>query len=703
MRPFSLLLMMLLLTFASSAWAQKQVYIPSFITRERMDLNNPESQWCYCRSMETENFIVFWEPGFGSNPSTASGSYQVNMTSLLDVAEKSYAYMIDSLKFAIRGQSVTDNYKMMIFLLYSTEWAAYGSGQDDRVGTLHVNPAAARSNTVLAHEIGHCFQYITGCDTNGGYRYGFGPNRSGGNGFWEQCAQWMSFKVYPESQFGDGYFRQYLTSNHLHIIHETPRYANYFIQDYWAFKRGKDYVGRLWRESRSPEDPVETYKRISGISQQQFNDEIYEHAARLTTWDLPEIRSLGQRHINSRDQVRMSQNNGFWRVDPAVCIENYGYNSIKLNAPSEATEVTVRFQGLAGTAGYRALNVDQGGWRFGFVALLENGTRVYSDMGTAEVTNGTNPEKTLSFMCPDKCVSLWLVVSGAPKSHWRHAWDDDNSNDEHWPYQVQFTNTDLLGNFTNPIHDVTLTYDLMMDPMSAYTATPVALNTSRISQAFAMAPDNIARALGGTIIYNAVNPDGSLNATSTANAPGHWYNRSGAVTGWGNDAYVYSELNLNTFTANIGQYPNRCQPGDAFTIRQALVYTQSPGNTARVTLVFNIRIKSDQPDCNGVPGGSADYDACGQCAGGNTGIVPVTDPDNCLITAIIRPEATRVNIYPNPTRGELYLDKEENWILLDMLGTELLRGSGNTISLHPFNPGIYLVKINNQIHKAIKE
>ncbi len=703
MRPFSLLLM-LLLTFASSAWAQKQVYIPSFITRERMDLNDPNSQWCYCRSMETENFIVFWEPGFGSNPSTASGSYQVNMTSLLDVAEKSYAYMIDSLGFAVRGQSVTDNYKMMIFLLYSTEWAAYGSGQDDRVGTLHVNPAAARVNTVLSHEIGHCFQYITGCDTNGGYRYGFGPNRSGGNGFWEQCAQWMSFKVYPESQFGDGYFRQYLTSNHLHIIHETPRYANYFIQDYWAFKHGKDYVGRLWRESRSPEDPVETYKRISGISQQQFNDEIYEHAARLTTWDLPEIRSLGQPHINSRAQVRMSQNNGFWRVDPAVCIENYGYNSIKLNAPSEATEVTVRFQGLAGTAGYRALNVDQGGWRFGFVALLEDGTRVYSEMGTAEVAGGgANPDETLSFNCPDKCVSLWLVVSGAPKSHWKHAWDDDNSNDEHWPYQVQFTNTDLLGNFTNPIHDVTLTYDLMMDPMSAYTATPVALNTSRISQAFAMAPDNIARALGGTIIYNAVNPDGSLNATSTATVPGHWYNRSGAVTGWGNDAYVYSELNLNTFTANIGQYPDRCQPGDKFTIRQALVYTQSPGNTARVTLIFNIRIKSDQPDCNGVPGGSADYDACGQCAGGNTGVVPVTNPDNCLITAIIRPEATRVNIYPNPTRGELYLDKEESWILLDMLGTELLRGSGNTISLHPFNPGIYLVKINNQIYKAIKE
>ena len=697
-------ILLMSLAFVSSAWAQKQVYIPLFITREGMDLNNPESQWCYCRSMETENFVVFWEPGFGSNPSIASGSYQVNMTSLLEVAEKSYAYMIESLGFAVRGQSVTDRYKMMIFLLYSTEWAAYGSGQDNLVGTLHVNPAAARSNTVLAHEIGHCFQYITGCDTNGGYQYGFGPNQSGGNGFWEQCAQWMSFKVYPGSQFSDGYFREYLTSSYLHIIHETPRYANYFIQDYWAFKRGKDYVGRLWRESRSPEDPVETYKRISGISQQQFNDEIYEHAARLTTWDLPEILSLGQPHINSRVQVAMTNNNGFWRVNPAVCIENYGYNSIKLNAPSEATEVTVRFQGLAGTSGYRALNVDQGGWRFGFVALLENGTRVYSDMGTAEVSGGgTNPDRTLSFNCPDKCVGLWLVVSGAPKSHWRHAWDDDNTNDEHWPYQVQFVNTDLLGVFTNPIHDVTLTYNLTMDPMSAYTATPVALNTSRISQAFAMAPDNIARVLGNSVIYNAINPDGSLDPNSTAIHPGHWYNRSGAVINWGNEAYVYSELNLNTFTANIGQYPDRCQPGDVFTIRQALAYTQSPGNTARVTLVFNIRIKSDQPDCAGVPGGSAYPDVCGQCAGGSTGIAPVTDPRNCLITSVIQPENSGVSLYPNPTKGALYLDKEENWILLDMLGTELLRGSGTTISLDSFNPGVYLVKINNQIHKAIKE
>lgn len=292
-----------------------------FITRTGEDMNDPSSQWCYSRSRESENIVVFWEAGFGNDPSTAEGSYRVDMDNLMEVAEKSYSMYLDSLKFAIKGSSVTDDYKLMIFLLYSTDWAAYGSGQDDRVGSLHVNPAAANINTVVAHEIGHCFQYITGCDTDGGYRYGFGPNTRGGNGFWEQCANWMAFKVYPERQFTAGDFRNYIRSNHLHILHETPRYANYFLPDYWTYKRGKDFVGRLWRESRSPEDPVETYKRLNSLTQAQFNDEIYEHAARLATWDLPEIRSYGERYIDSRAQIQMTLGPDFraWWMALRIC------------------------------------------------------------------------------------------------------------------------------------------------------------------------------------------------------------------------------------------------------------------------------------------------------------------------------------------------------------------------------------------------
>jgi hypothetical protein len=411
-----------------------------------MDLNSSSSQWCYSRSAETDNIVIFWEAGFGSNPSTASGSYRVDMNSLTMVAEKSYSLYLDSLKFAIKGSSVTDKYKLMIFLLYSTEWSAYGSGQDNLVGSLHVNPAAANIAVVVAHEIGHCFQYITGCDGDGGYQYGYGANTQGGNGFWEQCANWMAFKVYPDKQFTEGDFSEYIKNNHLHIIHETPRYANYFLPDYWTYKHGKTFMGKLWRESRSPEDPVETYKRLNSISQAQFNDEMYEHASRLTSWDLPEIKPYGEKYIDRRAQVKMSlTSDKYWLVDPSVCIENYGYNSIKLNPPAQATDVFVQFKGNAGASGFRALKTDKGGWRYGFVALLKDGTRTYSDMGTANYESGKNPDKSLVFSCPDNCSKLWFVVSGAPQEHWRHAWDDNNTNDEHWPYLIQFKNTNLLG------------------------------------------------------------------------------------------------------------------------------------------------------------------------------------------------------------------------------------------------------------------
>jgi len=663
--------LLFLLTILTSAdlFAQKQIYIPSFITNVNMDLNNPNSQWCYCRSRQTDNIIVFWEAGFGNDPTNAASPYNVNLNTLLSVAEKSYSFYLDSLRFAIKGSSVTDKHKLMIFLPYTNEWTAYGSGQDNLVGTLHVNPAAARIDNVLAHEIGHCFEYITGCDTQGGYRYGFGPNASGGNGFWEQCAQWMAFKLYPQLQFTDGDFNNYIKSTHLHIIHEEPRYANYFIQDYWTFKRGKNFMGRLWRESRSPEDPIETYKRLNSLTQQQFNDDIYEQAARLTTWDIPAIKSYGTNYINRRAQVKMTlKPDNYWQSDSSVTIENYGYNCIKLNPPSVATTVSVDFKGLAGEAGYRALNVDKGGWRFGFVALLEDGTRVYSNTATANVQNNINPVTSLSFNCPDKCTKLWLVVSGAPQQHWKHAWDDNNSNDEQWPYKVKFQNTNLQGIFNTPIKDITLTFNVVMKPASDYTPVQISLNSNSISEAFAMPVEDIAKNLGSTISYFAINPNGSTNTTSTANAPGHWFNNTGQTIAWGNNAYIFSELNINTLTANIGQYPSRSKDGDQYTIKQGLKYTKSATESAQVTLVFNIRIQEE--------------------------VVAGVLPDN---------DGRKFKIYPNPTTGVINWDSPQDWQLMDIAGYELNKGNDTSLDLSRYSNGLYILKVGNFTTPVIKE
>lgn len=647
--------------------AQKTVYIPTFITNTGMDLNNTSSQWCYARSKQTDNIVVFWEAGFGSDPSTATGTYNVDMTTLLTTAEKSYATYIDLLKFAVKGSSVTDKYKLMIFLLYSTEWAAYGSGQDNKVGTLHVNPAAANIGNVLAHEIGHCFQYITGCDTKGGYRYGFGANASGGNGFWEQCAQWMAFKVYPSQKFTDYDFSNYIANTYRHILHEEPRYANYFVQDYWIYKRGLGALGKMWRESVSPEDPVETYKRLYSLTQTQFNDEMYEHASRLTTWDLPATKSYGANYINSRSQTKMNLINNFWRIDTSVCIQNYGYNCIKLNVPSTQTTVSVNFKGLAGQAGYTAINTNLGGWRYGFVALLNDGTRVYGSTNTANYSNGTNPNQQVSFTCPANCKNLWLVVSGAPQTHWRHPWDDNNATDEEWPYEVQFTNTNLLGYFTNPIHNDTLTYTVNMLPKTDYSSTAVSLDASRIYESFAMPQDSLNKYFGNKIVYAALNPDGTTNSTSTANAPGHWFNKTGTAVSWGSSAYIFSELNMSTLTANIGQYPNNCKAGDKYTIKQKLTYTKSSTEKATVVLIFNINITS------------------------------ITDLENENGSSIL------TTPFPNPTENTINWNKETNWKIFDSYGNFIVEGFGTQTTLDNQPKGMYFLQLENKTIKIVKE
>ncbi len=425
----------------------KQIYIPVWMMG---DVSSATNNWSYTRCKQSKNWILFWEPGFGDNPGTT-------VDDCLALAEKCFQFYSDSLKFTTRGASKTDTYKMIIRLRYSTEWEASGSGVDDRIGLLTLTPWAlsSRGGQTIAHEVGHCFQYQVHCDNNdtNGWLYGFGVNASGGNGWWEQCAQWQAFKVFPSMQFTSEWFAGYLSHVHKHILHESPRYENCFIQDYWVGLRGRDIIGRLWNKSAKPEDPVETYKRLTGITQSQFNDEMYDCAAKFATWDIPALKSYGASKITLHPQPKLNDvGNSSWMIDSTVCLENYGHNIIKLNVPSTAKTVTVAFEGKAGINGFRKNYVSSAGWRYGFVALKSDGTRIYSEMKTVGMSD-KGGKSFLSFDCPAGCSNLWLVVSGAPLTHWRHAWDNDDSNDEQWPYQVKFNNTNLLG-YQNVISSV---------------------------------------------------------------------------------------------------------------------------------------------------------------------------------------------------------------------------------------------------------
>ncbi|WP_258104253.1 DUF6055 domain-containing protein [Marinoscillum sp. MHG1-6] len=618
-----LLLQVSTLIMGKGTESSKQIYVPS--SYSGIDLNDPNSQWCYQRSRESENFIVFWEAGYGEDPlQHADPQYRVDVDAILDISEQSFKVYRDSLGFIVEGNSKTDQYKMIIQLFYTRDWIASGSGVDEVIGLLSLSAWSGQAlGVTVAHEVGHCFQYQVQCDGHsGGWRYGLGENGVGGNGWWEQCAQWQAFQVFPERKFIEGNLDLYIQNTHKHILHEYPRYANHFIQDDWADLHGADFIGRLWRESQFPEDPVDAYKRIAGVDQSTFNDRIYASASKLATWDIPAIKDQGHPYLNAHQSPPMEDTgNGFWKIDASKCPENYGYNVIQLNVPTNDPVVSVFFAGQSGVGDYRKLNIEEAGWRFGFVALSERGSRIYSDMGTANYNKdkGSNPIASLSFECPPNTEKLWLIVTGAPQTHWHHEWDDNDYNDEQWPYQVKFENTNRYGYFDlneNELSEnVSLEREVVLvavDAPDTYPKTSIKPDWEKVCRSFGLQLGEIQAAIGDSVQYAAKLPNGSTDLNSTATAPGHWFDAEGNVTNWGSNAYIFSEFDANAMLFNIGQYPQRCMDGDNFIIQQALIYTPNIGPTRTATFTFNIRIVSsnnedgdlyanDVDNCPGIP------------------------------------------------------------------------------------------------------
>lgn len=419
---------------------ESKIYISQDL--KAMDLHQDTSTWSYGRSKQSEHFIVFWAKEYGTvNPAEfADAAYRVDIDDLLVKAEAFYDINVNKLKFVTPGASNTDKYKMQIFILFQKGIIASGAGWDDTIGALWVSPMVCRpAGSIIAHEIGHSFQYQVNCDLGGktGWRYGFGGN--GGNGFWEMTAQWQSFQVFPDQVFTNYYYKSFLKDYHLSTFHEEQRYENYFMEFFWAQKHGVEFIAKMWRESgaKGEEDPAQAYMRLTNINLKQYNIEQFEAAQRMATWDLDAIRDYGKNHIGDLTTTLTETDEQFWQVSAKTCPQNHGYNIIRLNVPKAGTKVNCEFVGLAGATGYNAINVESAGWHYGYVALKKDGTRVYGKLHSAKSGKA-------DFKVPADCSDLWFVVLGAPTTYWMHAWDDKVENDEQWPYKVRFTGSNII-------------------------------------------------------------------------------------------------------------------------------------------------------------------------------------------------------------------------------------------------------------------
>lgn len=430
LRAIHLLLCLVLTGFTHYTLAQgKQVLIPKNLgsVPKNNDFSNDASEYSNERSVQSHNIVIFWAKEYGKDPlKNKNASRRFDVKKALSECERFYDFYVNKMKIVKRGHSITDKYKVLFFVTGGNGSTAYGWGNDS-VGMLWT-PATRMSKEpygVLAHELGHAFQYLASIDNGSNFN---GP-------FNEMAAQHLLWHVYPQwIVFENYHLTAFLKGTHYAFLHTYNAYHSPFVLEYWAQKHGIDFYGRLLKNVKSGEDAVTVYKKLTGISQQKFNDEIFDASRKFITWDIKRIEKVSRQYANMHTTKMISDGDGWQRVAPENCPQNYGYNAIKLQVPKSKTVVQLEFEGIAGAKGYRNINVEQAGWRYGFVAVKTNGKRIYGKMHTGD-------KEKIRFKVPANTAYLWLVVTGAPKTHRKLSRREEDI--EQWPYKIKLIGTTL--------------------------------------------------------------------------------------------------------------------------------------------------------------------------------------------------------------------------------------------------------------------
>lgn len=430
---------------------------------KNMNLNKWDSRWCWERSKESEHFYVFWEKEFGNDPNSVKipNDLKVDIDDLLEKAEEFYRINTEVLGF----QDNKNGYKFQIYVLYQKEWLATGSGYDDKVGALWVNPSTCKPvGSTIAHEIGHSFQYVVYCnalaDTSynnyqSGFRYVY-PGENVGNGFWEQTAQWQAMQSYPNEFFIDYNMTTWFNNCHRAFEHEWMRYQGYWLHEYLSKKHGITTIARIWNESSYPEDALGTYMRLYHNQDcDKLYDELFDYAAHMATFDIEGIRDMAGDWRLKYDTKLIDTDNGYKQVAYEGCPEITGFNVIPIFLEEGSKSVKLSFVGLengqslaegdegqylenekaaGNTNNYNKAENMNIGWRYGFVAYCQDGSRVYGDMYK-------DKEKNISFDIPDNAKELYLVILGAADEYYCHGWDEKEINDFQTPYKIRYSFT----------------------------------------------------------------------------------------------------------------------------------------------------------------------------------------------------------------------------------------------------------------------
>ncbi|MFF5097631.1 MULTISPECIES: DUF6055 domain-containing protein [Actinosynnema] len=409
---------------AASA-AAKTVYIPARWTQ------TGEVPWAQERTRESANFILLWGEKSGTNPVSAPSPYNFDPNSVITQLENLYSFYVNTMKFTPET-GLLAQHKIIVIITRTWNrtaldaWATGGS-TDNRVGVINVAPGAALPGSWgLAHELAHVFQNYTFLGRSG---VGFTAPYAGT--FWETSAEFMAMQALPTTAAGD--LTRWLRSENLYWSSSRHHYGNWMLMQYIKDRDGLPMFNRIWNEATSSEHPLDTYRRIAGITQAELNRRIGEYATRNVTWDFGNRSTLMPfidnvygsgflKAYNGGLVEAVDAGAGHFRMDTRTAPSDYGFNKIKMVPTTNGGLVKVRVKGHTETGA--------AGWAFGMVALRNGGSPRYSPVTVA--TDGQ-----IDFQLQSGENEVYLVVTGTPNSVPRYAFLDGYNAAKRYPYEFR--------------------------------------------------------------------------------------------------------------------------------------------------------------------------------------------------------------------------------------------------------------------------
>jgi carbonic anhydrase/acetyltransferase-like protein (isoleucine patch superfamily) len=393
---------------------QKQVYIPNEWLQGSLD-------YSFTRSAQSDDFIVFWGPLAGDDPTQAPGDIAFDPQTILNTAESLYKFYIDTIQFIHDDTGLISQYKIILVMLNTwtgLEGWAFGGSYDATVGAMWMHPQAASSGPTLAHEFTHTLQNYTWMMNPG---HGFIDSSYVGF-FWETHAEFMALQRYPSVALEFDMAR-WLNTCQFHWSSTRHHYQAFVFLEFIKERDGIQMINRLWNEAIIGEHPLETYKRLKGISQEELNDLFAEYAMRNVTWDY-EIGDLLRERVSTLESKFVShptimvdavdESKGHYTIPNHLAPQDYGYNIIRLYPDTipgcQKRSVHLNFQKQIIYPGY-----EDAGLRYGLVAVTASGKPRYSEI--------YNDDAEFAFDLQPNETELYLVVCGAPTVHHNYAWE----------------------------------------------------------------------------------------------------------------------------------------------------------------------------------------------------------------------------------------------------------------------------------------